>query len=109
MSKVPLYIFRSDDINIFITASFKDGNLMIEGLDIGPKVEAAWGETDYEYIITVQQDQLENLCKVLNPVTTREEDILRQLANTFGGSTCFSDIQHTLKENNIAYSFFNHA
>lgn len=109
MNKVLLYTFRSDDINIYISASFKGGNLMIEGRDSGPKVEAVWGDTDYEYIITVHQDQMENLCKVLKSTTTHEEDILQQLAVTFGGSACFSAILHTLKENNIVYSFFNHA
>jgi hypothetical protein len=32
------------------------GRLVVEGHDIGPAVEAHWGDSDYEYWITVDKD-----------------------------------------------------
>jgi hypothetical protein len=56
MEPVTLYFFQSPDINISIDAYFNnEGGLVIDGYDIGKIVEGYFGDSDYEYILTVPQ------------------------------------------------------
>jgi hypothetical protein len=41
------------------------GDLVIEGQDFGPLVESVWGDTDYEYWVTVPGSQLRRLVEGL--------------------------------------------
>jgi hypothetical protein len=56
-SKVkPVSLIKSDskEISISLTATINsDGALVLEGQDLGPRVKAYWGDSDYEYWVTV--------------------------------------------------------
>ena len=48
-----LYHLEREDIKINIVARFEKGKLIIDGYDIGKTVEEAWGDSDYEYVMTI--------------------------------------------------------
>ena len=41
------------DVRVLEAYVAKNGDLVLEGQDLGPKVEEIWGDTDYEYWRTV--------------------------------------------------------
>lgn len=53
--KINLYYFSSGSIVVTIDAFFQDWNLVVEGYDNGKIVEEAWGDSEYEYSITVKK------------------------------------------------------
>jgi hypothetical protein len=59
-----LYYFKNDNIEIDIKLGFEDDTLRLVGYDIGKSVEAAWGDSDYVYEITVTDVGLIKLYEV---------------------------------------------
>jgi hypothetical protein len=49
MEKLTLYHFENPDIKVTIEAYFREEWLLVEGYDIGKRVEEVWGDSDYEY------------------------------------------------------------
>ena len=45
---VILFQFKNEGISIQIEAKFDNGDLVIEGYDIGRTVKEYWGDSDYE-------------------------------------------------------------
>jgi len=43
--KVRLFDFSNEDIKITVDASFENGNLLVDGYDIGKTVEKIWGDS----------------------------------------------------------------
>jgi hypothetical protein len=43
MRKITLFHLKREDIKIHVEARFEDGDLLIDGYDIGKTVEEAWG------------------------------------------------------------------
>jgi hypothetical protein len=70
-----------------------DGRLMLEGYDLGPEVEKYWGDSDYEYWLTVAADYKDSL-------------LLRLLQDRFSTSSAFMD---WLKSQEIPYQFSSYA
>jgi hypothetical protein len=71
VNKITLYQFKSPSINIYIEAYFDDGKLVIEGQDIGETVEEVWGDSDYEYSVTVHSNEI---IKLYGPFQVKEGD-----------------------------------
>ena len=45
-------------VSIRLTASIGEPGLVIQGQDVGPGVAAIWGDSDYEYWLTVSPEHL---------------------------------------------------
>lgn len=58
-----MFEFADEGIHITITARFENEDLIVEGYDIGKTVEAAWGDSDYEYITTIRGRNMKAFCK----------------------------------------------
>ncbi len=58
MEELTLFDFKNDAIHIHITARFDKEDLIIDGYDIGKPVEEAWGDSDYEYILTIRKESV---------------------------------------------------
>ena len=104
--ELTLFDFKSDSIHINIVARFENGNLIIDGYDIGKTVEEAWGDSDYEYILTIHQEEVSLLCEELKINTHDHHLILQEIAKRFQGNTCFSDIEKFLTDKKIKYERF---
>ncbi len=55
MERITLFHFESPFIKVTIEAWFREEWLMVEGYDIGSRVEEIWGDSDYEYALGVNQ------------------------------------------------------
>ena len=53
--KVRLFKLNREDIQVTVDTFFKDDDLLVIGYDIGKTVEMIWGDSDYEYSITVEK------------------------------------------------------
>jgi len=106
---ITLYHFESEDIKINIVARFEKNKLIIDGYDIGKTVEEAWGDSDYEYVMTIPNSSLPPLYELLNVEAGDRRGLLEALAKRFYGNHCFSAIGDFLEKNNIKHEGFTWA
>jgi hypothetical protein len=103
---VTLYDYKSNDIRIHVVARFEKDDLVIDGYDIGKRVEEVWGDSDYEYTITIKGDAVLALSKALH-VDNDHFLILQALAKNFQGNHCFSALADFLSHHQIKHERFS--
>jgi hypothetical protein len=103
---ITLYDLKREDIKINIVARFEDDDLIIDGYDIGKTVKDAWGDSDYEYVLTIPAKSLPSLYGLLGVKAGNRKVLLKALAKRFHGNKCFSDIGDFLDQNNIEHKTF---
>lgn len=60
--RVELLSQRLPQVSVILTAEAKaNGDVVVSGQDVGPFVESVWGDSDYEYWVTVKARQVANL------------------------------------------------
>jgi len=106
MHRVKLFRHKTTDISIYIDAYFDGGSLIIEGQDIGKTVEDWWGDSDYEYILTVPADEVSRLYPLLKVKQGDKESLLNKIAAKYNTNTCYSDFMSFLERNNIKFETF---
>ena len=110
MSNEPVLLFslQNDHIKVTIEAFFdKAGNLVVEGYDIGRTVEKYWGDSDYEYSVTVAPEEVDKLNIALGlPVTARTE-LLTYLQTHYNQNDCYSKIRDLLSLHKIKHEGFS--
>lgn len=97
----PLYHYQDETIKISIDAYFDTDRLVIDGYDIGPKVKEYWGDSDYEYILTIPPEGVDFLFKHLQVKPGDRDELLRVLAARFGTNSCYSDIRKLLDDHGV--------
>ncbi|HRJ30173.1 MAG TPA: hypothetical protein PLV21_19195 [Cyclobacteriaceae bacterium] len=107
MKSVSLYHFTGPDIKISIDAYFDGDKLIIDGYDIGKRVEEYWGDSDYEYVLTIPPEGVEFLLAYFNIVNNGQEDLLAAMAAKFNTNTCYSDIRKLMSDNGITCEGFS--
>lgn len=106
MNRITLYQFKSPSINIYIDAYFDDGKLIIEGQDLGKKVEEAWGDSDYEYSVTVPSNEVIKLYGLFQAKEGDEAGLLNAIADKYNTLTCYSEFRDFLEKNGINHEGF---
>jgi len=106
---ITLYHLKREDIKINIVARFEEDKLIIDGYDIGKTTAEYWGDSDYEYVMTIPAKSLPALYRLLNVKVDDRKGLLNALANRFHGNKCFSAIGDFLDKNNIEYESFTWA
>jgi len=104
---VPLFEFSNDEIKVSIEARFEDVTLIVEGYDIGKRVEEYWGDSDYEYSATVHPAEVEKLYRVLAISVGDRRGMLTELAKRFNTNTCYSDFRIFLDQHEIKHEGFS--
>ncbi len=105
-NSIALFHFENEDIKIDIVARFDGDNIVIDGYDIGKTVEEAWGDSDYEYAMTIPDRSLPPLYRLLNVKVDDRKALLEALAKRFHGNKCFSIIGDFLDQNSIKHETF---
>jgi hypothetical protein len=77
--------------------------LVIDGYDIVRTVTEAWGDSDYEYVITIPSESVASLYALLGTENGNRTKLLEAIAARFQGNHCFSAIGDFLDENGLAY------
>jgi hypothetical protein len=103
---ITLYHVEREDIKIDIVARFDKNKLIIDGYDIGRTTEEYWGDSDYEYVMTIPASSLPPLYGLLNVEVGDRRRLLKTLAKRFHGNHCYSAIGEFLEKNNIKHEGF---
>lgn len=114
MTKTRLFHSESPGITIDIVA-FIDGatgDLVIEGYDIGPRVEELWGDSDYEYWLRVAEADRSALLKSLSPgrkdcldSSFDDSRLLDLIAATFNTDKAVSMLEEHCGKHRVPASF----
>lgn len=108
MDKVVLYSYQDEDIKVIIEAYFDDlGNMIVEGYDIGKKVEDFLGDSDYEYSSTIPAAEVEKLYGLLGIPQGVRKRLLNSLQSRFNTNTCYSELRDFLDKNKIRHQGFS--
>jgi hypothetical protein len=109
MNKITLFQLKSPSINIYIEAYFDDGKLVIEGQDIGKTVKEAWGDSDYEYSVTIPRHEVIKLYSLFQVKEGDKEGLLKAIAEKYNTNTCYSEFRDLLEKNGIESDGFTWA
>ena len=105
--KVTLCESKQERVSICVTASLIDGKLIISGQDTGDAPEEFWGDSDYEYWLTIPATDTKKLFNLLcadNP----DADPMDVLQNRFHGESAFSSIREFCQRHGINAAFDSH-
>jgi len=103
---ITLFHLEREDIRINIEARFEAEKLIVDGYDIGKTVEEAWGDSDYEYVMTIPGEGVDALYGLLKVEAGDRKGLLKALADRFHGNECFSEIGDFLDRNGIEHETF---
>jgi len=103
---IVLYQYKDDDIKVTIEARFDGDKLIIDGYDIGKRVKEYWGDSDYEYSMTLPALSVDELMMLLSIAPGNKQELLQTLASRYNTNSCFSDIQKLLDQYSIPYESF---
>ena len=101
-----IFFLKNDSIKIDIRLGFEDEVLKLNGYDIGKIVEEAWGDSDYEYSITIEGDELIKLYRINNVEEGQKQNIINILSEKINGNKSYSDFGKYLTENKIIFKSF---
>lgn len=94
--QVRLYAHRGErssrTVDLYLN---EDGAIKVEGGDVGPAVEQAFGDSDYEFWATVAPDEVKNLCFALLMERLKED------------ASAVDTLRDFCKEHNIECKFGN--
>lgn len=108
MLNVVLFSLTNENIKVTIEAYFDaNGNLVIEGYDIGKTVKEYWSDSDYEYSTTVGPDEVKKLYALMELHDGERMKLLLALQARFHTNTCYSELQSFLDKNEIKYEGFS--
>lgn len=102
-----LFHHKDEGIEITIEAYFKENLLVIEGYDIGPRVAEAWGDSDYEYNMTLGPESVARLYLLFGVDAGAEEELLSTLAQHYHGNNCFSQLRQLFNNHSISFQSFS--
>jgi len=102
-----LYQYESEDIRVSIEARWEGDSLIIDGYDIGKRVKQYWGDSDYEYSVSVPPRGVAQLCEIFGVTSENKKGILDALAFRYHSNSAYSDIVKLLDENKIRYEGFS--
>jgi len=105
---VTLFRLHTDQVKVTIEARIDEaGNLVVEGYDIGKTVEEFWGDSDYEYSVTVPAAETEKMFAIIGVPRGDNLALLSWLQNHFHTNTCYSDFRNWLDKHQIRSEGFS--
>jgi hypothetical protein len=106
MLEVTLFHLDREDIRVDIVARFEGEALVIDGYDIGKKVEEYWGDSDYEYNMKIAGQGLHLLYAHFGVGFGKKEKLLQAIASQYNTNTCYSQLEDLLRRLNIQHESF---
>jgi hypothetical protein len=107
MQRVTLHEFENSEIKVSQDIYFNEKNqLIFEGYDIGKKVLALKGDSDYEYYYTIESTEVKKMAKLFDIDDSEKYSILTEIKRRFAGNESYSRFGAFMRENDIAFSQF---
>jgi len=104
---VTLYHFVGFDIKVDVEARFEQDTLIIDGYDIGKRVEEYWGDSDYEYSLKIPPQSVQQLYSLLGVEVGDKQLLLQELAKRYNTNSCFSEIRKLLDDHHLTCEGFS--
>ncbi len=93
-------------VRVIVRASVStEGELRVDGHDIGNAVEEIFGDSDYEYFYTLDAHNTEKLFEV---ITKDKSNLKEAFLENFSGVDGCKHLREICEENNIKYSLFTY-
>ena len=105
---IELCRYKTARLEVHVSASLRDGKLLLSGQDLGPDVEEFWGTDEYEYFYSLTLDDTRKLHDLLKTDSKQNIELLVLI------KLYFSDLKgcHNFKEycdhHNLQYGFYSH-
>jgi hypothetical protein len=104
-----LFYHQDERIRIDIRLGFEGERLKLDGYDIGETVREIWGDSDYEYFLTVAGEELEKLYRLSGIEVGRKRELVEHLAVSLSTHEAFSKFKDYLTANEIQCAVFTWA
>jgi hypothetical protein len=105
-----LYESRDKDIRIIITARINpNGDLVVDGHDLGPRVKRLQGDYDYEYAFTIKAKDKGTMMRYLQNQGKQvysDQELLQWLKENYGHNHGFSELMNFCKEIDVPFESF---
>lgn len=108
MDKIVLCSYNEPEIEIYVRAYIIDGQLKIEGQDLGSRVEAITGDYDYEYWYSLSKFETVKLHQLLKTDSCSNKDLLELMPRYFSGVDGCTNFREYCDKNSIHYDFFTY-
>jgi hypothetical protein len=95
-------------IKVHREAYLKDGQLRIDGQDLGASVAKFWGEHEYEYFYLFSREMTELLHVCLKKDSKTNDKLLVLVARYFSGDLGDIRLREYSEINNVKYEFQNY-
>jgi hypothetical protein len=106
--KKKLFSINNKNIRVAINLGFDEEDLKLDGYDIGKTVSEMWGDSDYEYSITVSAAELPKLYELNQVPFGNKKKLISALAKFLSDNKAYSLFHDYLKENNITFTCFSY-
>jgi hypothetical protein len=107
MESIILFKLENSGIKVTIEACFDEENLVIDGYDIGSVVEKYWGDSDYEYSLTIKASEVIKLYPLFKTKEGDKAGLLQAIAAEYNDNSCYSNFRAFLDRNGIRYESFS--
>ena len=106
--KIVLFERVLPDIKISMVLYFNDDNqLIFDGYDIGEKLLAAFGDSDYEYLHTIEPLEVSKFYPLFNIEKDDKTALLQALKARFSVNEAYTLLAEFMKNNHIQFTSFN--
>ena len=106
--KKKLFSIDNENIRVTINLGFEGEDLKLDGYDIGKSVSDMWGDSDYEYSITVSEGELPRLYELNRVPFGNKKKLISVLAKFLSDNKAYSLFHDYLKENTIPFTCFSY-
>ena len=107
MEKVTLFYLENSNIKISIQIYFNEKEqLYFDGYDTGKFVEETFGDSDYEYIYTIEPEEVNKFYPVFNLQEGDKSGLLQAIKKEFSVNKAYSLFVEFMLSHNIKHERF---
>ena len=107
MEKVTLFYLENSNIKISMQIYFNEKDqLYFDGYDTGKFVEEAWGNSDYEYVYTIEPEEVNKFYPVFNIKDGDKSGLLQAIKKDFSVNKAYSLFGEFMVAHNIKHERF---
>jgi hypothetical protein len=108
MDRVLLFSSDTPGVKITIEIYFDEkGNLVVEGYDIGKVVSDYWGDSDYEYSVSLEPSEAAKLYPLFGVSAKERLGLLKAIQARYNTNFCFSEFRDFLSLSQIRFKSFS--
>jgi hypothetical protein len=99
---------KESELEIHVRAYVIDGQLKIEGQDLGSIVEENYGDLDYEYFYSLSKTDTKKLHELLKNDSNSNKGLLELMSVYFSGVYGCAKFRDYCEKNSLKYEFFSY-